>query len=47
MPKKKNVPQDTKLKAFIKTGGRKGVEADFNQILKRATKPKRQAKRSS
>lgn len=40
MPKKKPAKQDTSLKAFIKSGGRKGAETDFNTILKRAVKPK-------
>lgn len=40
MPKKKPTKQDNALKAFIKSGGRKGAEDDFNTILKRAVKPK-------
>ena len=44
MPDKKPKPQDTELNAFIKSGGRTGVEPDFNQILKRAVKPKKAAK---
>jgi hypothetical protein len=46
MPKKKNLPQDTELKAFIKAGGRSGAEADFNRLLKRATKPTKASKPS-
>jgi hypothetical protein len=44
MPDKKSKPKDTELKAFIKSGGRSGAEADFNQILKRAVKPKKASK---
>jgi hypothetical protein len=40
MPKKKLPQQDSNLKAFIKSGGRKNAETDFNEILKRAVKPK-------
>jgi hypothetical protein len=40
MPNKKTPKRDTMLKAFIKSGGRKNAEADFNDILKRAAKPK-------
>lgn len=41
MSKKKKLAKDQPLKDFIKSGGRKGAEADFNKILKRATKPKK------
>lgn len=41
MPDKKPKPKDTELKAFIKSGGCTGAEADFNQLLKRAVKPKK------
>ena len=45
MPKnKKPVAGDAKLKAFITSGGRKGAEADFDAILKRAAKPARDSK---
>lgn len=45
MPKsKKPVAGDTKLKAFIASGGRKGAEADFDAILKRAAKPNKDSK---
>lgn len=44
MPNKKISEKDVQLKAFIKAGGRKGAEADFNEILKRATKPKKASK---
>ena len=47
MPEKKRKPQDTTLKAFIKSGGRTGAEADFNQLLKQATKPKKDSKPSA
>jgi len=47
MPDKKSKPHDTELKAFIKSGGRTGAEADFNQLLKQATKPKKDNKPSS
>ncbi|HEY1645778.1 MAG TPA: hypothetical protein VGF75_05415 [Candidatus Saccharimonadales bacterium] len=40
MPNKKIQAKDIKLKAFLKDGGRKGAESDFNTILKRAVKPK-------
>ncbi|HUD07030.1 MAG TPA: hypothetical protein VMR34_04025 [Candidatus Saccharimonadales bacterium] len=40
MPNKKTQKKDSKLKAFIKSGGRKDAEAAFDEILKRATKPK-------
>jgi hypothetical protein len=40
MPKdKKSTVKDAELKAFIKSGGRTGTEADFNAILRRAAKP--------
>ncbi len=44
MPKKKIIKQDVELKAFIKAGGRKGAESDFNELLKRAAKPKKDNK---
>ena len=39
MPKNNTPKKDTELKDFIKSGGRKNAEADFNDILKRAVKP--------
>lgn len=39
MPNKKLPSKDQDLKDFIKSGGRKGAEADFNAILKKAVKP--------
>lgn len=44
MPDKKPKPKDSELKAFIKAGGRKGVEADFNELLKKASKPNKKTK---
>jgi len=45
MPNKKKRPQkDEKLQIFLKSGGRKGAEVDFNEILKRATKPTKGSK---
>ena len=46
MPDKKPKPQDNELKAFIKAGGRIGAEADLNQILKRAVRPKKASKQT-
>lgn len=46
MSDKKSKPKDTELKAFIKSGGRTGAETNFNQILKRAVKPSKPAKKS-
>ncbi|HUD06119.1 MAG TPA: hypothetical protein VMR18_04375 [Candidatus Saccharimonadales bacterium] len=40
MLKKKPSQKDIELKEFIKAGGRKGAKVDFNEILKRAVKPK-------
>lgn len=40
MPKKKPLAGDQPLQDFIKAGGRSHAEADFNDILKRAIKPK-------
>jgi len=42
-----SLKQDTKLKAFIKSGGRKNADADFDTILKQAVKPKIIKKSSS
>ena len=39
MPNKKLSSKDQELKDFIKAGGRKGAEANFNAILKKAVKP--------
>jgi hypothetical protein len=39
MPKNKTPKTDNKLKAFLKGGGRKNAEADFDTILKKAVKP--------
>jgi hypothetical protein len=44
MPKKKLSKNDVALKAFIKSGGRDNAETDFNEILKRAVKHKRDSK---
>ncbi|HUD10347.1 MAG TPA: hypothetical protein VMR28_01595 [Candidatus Saccharimonadales bacterium] len=44
MPKKKPSKKDNELKEFIKSGGRKGAEADFNEILKKAATPKKSTK---
>jgi hypothetical protein len=44
MPKKKTIKKDTELKDFIKSGGRKNAETDFNEILKKASKPKKHTK---
>jgi len=44
MPKKPVPKQDLRLKTFIKAGGRKDAETDFNQLLKRAVKPKEASK---
>lgn len=40
MPNKKPLLKDKSLKDFLKSGGRKGAETDFNNILKKAVKPK-------
>ncbi len=44
MPKKKTIKKDAELKYFIKAGGRKNAETDFNEILKKASKPKKDTK---
>ncbi len=44
MPKKKKPLKDQPLQDLVKAGGRKGAEADFNKILKRAVEPKRASK---
>ncbi|MDQ5912707.1 MAG: hypothetical protein QG659_129 [Patescibacteria group bacterium] len=41
MPKKKKLPKDQPLRDLLKAGGRKGAQADFNKILKRAVEPKK------
>lgn len=35
--KKKLLPKDKKLKAWLKKGGREGARQDFLRLLKRAT----------
>jgi len=47
MPKKNTHKKDTDLKSFIKSGGRKNAEADFDTILKQAVKPRTIKKSSS
>jgi hypothetical protein len=44
MPKKKSIKKDTELQEFIKSGGRNNAEADFSEILKRASKPGKSTK---
>ena len=44
MPKKKTIKKDTDLKEFIKSGGRNNAEVDFNEILKKASKLKKDTK---
>lgn len=36
----KKTEEDTKLQQFINSGGREGVEKDFNNLLKKAVKGK-------
>jgi hypothetical protein len=40
MAVKKALNKDKELKEFIKSGGRKNAENDFDTILKLASKPK-------
>ena len=37
--KKNNQPNDEKSRRFIKSGAREGAEEDFNDILKKVSKP--------
>ena len=44
MPQKKTLAKDKPLKDFLKSGGRKGTESDFNSILRKAVKPNKSIK---
>ena len=41
MPKKPRPAKDKELTDLLKAGGRKGAEADFDAILKKAVQPQR------